>query len=407
MISTDALAVANRSTTNEAARADRRLWTETLGRIARPMLENFTAGTLARNWPVEFSPIWDGRNRKVAILEALGRLSMGLASWLALADDGTPEAREREAAALALRAGITHAVDPAHPDRALWRETDQTLVDAAYLAQSFLRAPAALWEPLDLVTRQRVVAEFRGLRRIVPWHNNWVLFVAMIEVFLDWLGEEADQYRISAALRTIGSWYVGDGWYSDGPVFHMDYYNSFVIHPMLVDVLDTQRAVAIRRQAPVEEIEAGHALAVRRMCRHAEFLERMIGPDGTYPPFGRSITYRTGVFQALGHCALLHRLPQDIAPAQVRAALSAVIRRVFAMPGVFDEQGWLTLGFAGHQPGVADYYSNSGSMYIAALGFVPLGLPPEDEFWTAPPQDWTAKRAWSGQPFTKDYPVKY
>ena len=31
-----------------------------------------------------------------------------------------------------------------------------------------------------------------------------------------------------------------------------------------------------------------------------------------------------------------------------------------------------------------------------------LGLPAADEFWSAPPQPWTSRRAWSGQPFPID-----
>jgi hypothetical protein len=36
------------------------------------------------------------------------------------------------------------------------------------------------------------------------------------------------------------------------------------------------------------------------------------------------------------------------------------------------------------------------------MGLLPLGLAPSDEFWSAPAADWTAKRAWSGQPFPID-----
>lgn len=37
---------------------------------------------------------------------------------------------------------------------------------------------------------------------------------------------------------------------------------------------------------------------------------------GTYPIVGRSIAYLVGVFQALVHMALIHRLPKSIQPAQ-------------------------------------------------------------------------------------------
>lgn len=389
------------------AAGDRRLWVETLVKISRPVLTHIAAGTLQKSWPVEYSLTWDGRNKKVAYLEAFGRLTMGVAPWLALPDDATSEGRQRRELAALARAGVANAVDPVGPDYVLWREEAQPLVDAAYLAEAFMRAPAVLWEPLDATVKARVITEFRALRRVVPFNSNWMLFAAMVESCLQWFDDSGDQDRIDTALSMIESWYVGDGWYSDGPRFHMDYYNSYVIHSMLVDVLAIQKAVAARKNQPAAAIQERYDRAVKRMRRFAEFVERLISPEGTYPAFGRSITYRTAVFQSLGHAALLKQLPDGITPGQVRAGMTAVIRRMFAAPGVFDSEGWLTLGFAGHQPSIADYYSSAGSMYICALGFAPLGLPATDPFWTAPAEDWTARKAWSGQPFNKDYAVEY
>lgn len=50
------------------------------------------------------------------------------------------------------------------------------------------------------------------------------------------VGEQVDQAKVFLACKKIEEWYVGDGWYSDGPSFSMDYYNDYVIHPMLVDI---------------------------------------------------------------------------------------------------------------------------------------------------------------------------
>lgn len=143
------------------------------------------------------------------------------------------------------------------------------------------------------------------------------------------------------------------------------------------------------------------------MVRYSEFLERFIAPDGTYPPFGRSITYRTGAFQALAQTALMEKLPEYIAPAQVRCALTAVFHRMYDSCNNFDKNGWLVLGFCGHQPLIADYYTSTGSLYMATLAFLPLGLSPDNKFWTDAPTDWTSKRAWNSQPFKKDYRVEY
>ena len=73
----------------------------------------------------------------------------------------------------------------------------------------------------------------------------------------------------------------------------------------------------------------------------------------------------------------------------------------------FDSNGWLVLGFNGQQSMIADQYTSTGSLYMATLSFLPLGLPATNSFWTDAPADWTSKKAWSGQPTKKDYKVDY
>lgn len=117
-----------------------------------------------------------------------------------------------------------------------------------------------------------------------------------------------------------------------------------------------------------------------RMVRHAEFCERIIGPDGTYPALGRSVTYRSAAFQSLADVALREKLPVHLKPAQVRCALTAVHRNLYEGNQNFDESGWLVLGFNGHQPEAADGYTSTGSLYMATLSFLPLGLPADNAF---------------------------
>jgi hypothetical protein len=164
---------------------------------------------------------------------------------------------------------------------------------------------------------------------------------------------------------------------------------------MLVDVLaacgDTHQAWTALK-----------AMEEARATRYAGVLERLVAADGTFPPLGRSIAYRCGAFQALAQAALRHTLPAEVVPAQAREALTAVIRRSLEAPGTFDAGGWLTIGFAGHQPGIGERYISTGSVYLCAFAFLPLGLPPADPFWADPSVDWTAKRAWAGKAFPID-----
>lgn len=376
---------------------DRKYWTDVLYKISSPILSNMSKGELRKNMMVELSPTWlKGRNKDVTYMEAFARLMAGLAPWLSLPDDDTPEGKQRKQLREWALKSYANAVDPDSPDYLLWKGEGQILCDASYIANSFLRAPKALWEPLDEVTKQRYIKTFQGLKWVRPAYNNWLLFRGMVETFLVSIGEDYDAYAIEVCLQKMNEWYLGDGWYSDGSEFSLDYYNSYVIHPYLVEILDVIKDTKVHKPISFD-------LAYRRMQRYNVLLERLISPEASYPVVGRSMTYRMGAFQSLGLSAWKYELPKSLTYGQVRNALTSVMKRMFSQEGIFGKDDFLQLGFAGHQPGIADYYTNNGSMYITSLGFLPLGLPANHPFWTSPPEEWTSQKAWGGKPFPRDY----
>lgn len=387
-------------TTQTTGAEDRALWVKYLCKISYPVIHNLAEGTLRKNMPLEKSAHYNLSLEKVTYLEAVGRTLAGVAPWLELPDDETEEGKLRKQMREEVLKGLKNAVDPNSPDKLNFEGPAQPIVDAAYLAHAFLRAPKALWEPLDATTKQRYIAAFKCLRNRTGAYNNWLLFAGITEAFLLQQGEQPDPFRIALAKNKIKEWYVGDGWYSDGSKFSMDYYNAYVMHPMLVGMLEALLAKKRVSQGEYDE-------ALRRMIRHSEFSERIIGPDGTYPAFGRSVTYRTAAFQSLADVALRGKLPSHISPAQVRCALTAVHRNMYEGDQNFDANGWLVLGFNGHQPEAADVYTSTGSLYMATLSFLPLGLPADNSFWTDEPADWTTKKAWKGESLRKDYKVEY
>src|SRR5699024_8164882 len=129
--------------------------------------------------------------------------------------------------------------DPNSPDYMNFTEGGQPIVDAAFLAHAIVRAPTELYEKLDIQVKNNLITCLKATRTRKPLFSNWLLFSAMIETALYTMGEEWDPMRIDFALKQHEQWYVGDGMYSDGPSFYMDYYNSFVIQPMLVDIIQT------------------------------------------------------------------------------------------------------------------------------------------------------------------------
>ncbi len=181
--------------------------------------------------------------------------------------------------------------------------------------------------------------------------------------------------------------------------------NSYVIHPMLLQVLSTFAIgnPKFNSPKPAEEL----ARATKRAQRYAELLERMIGSGSAYATIGRSPTYLTAPHEPLGHLAWRGLLPNTLPLGQVRAATTVAQRRVFADPSNFAAGGLLTIGFARHQATLGENYSNPGSMCFADESLIALGLPASRGYWREPALPRTMRRAYAGQGFRKDYFVPY
>lgn len=380
--------------------SDREYWTSQAYKMAQPVLENMAQGKLQQNMLTEFSPSFDNRNRKVVYMETFGRLMAGIAPWLALPDDATAESKQRKQLREWALASYRNAVDPTSPDYLCWGVSGQNLVDAAYIAESFLRAYDTLWQPLDTLTKQRYFKEFQKLRRIDPPYTNWLLFSSVIESFLAKAGGGYDEFRVNMACRKVEEWYVGDGWYADGPVFAFDYYSSYVFHAMYLETLQAMIDAKINTRIDYSKY---HERALKRAQKYAIILERFISPEGTFPVVGRSTPYRLAAMQPLALLAWYQKMPKELTNGQVRAALTQVMHRMFDHQQNYNQKGFLTIGFCGSQPETADWYTNNGSLYMTSLAFMPLGLPANHPFWTDAPQPWTQVKAWNGRPFPKDH----
>lgn len=260
-----------------------------------------------------------------------------------------------------------------------------------------MRAPKQLAGRLNERVKGNLITALKQTRRTAPSGSNWLLFSAMVEAALYILGNsDYDRMRVGYAIHMFMDWYKGDGIYGDGKDFHWDYYNSFVIQPMLVDVVTLF-------ERDLEQYSTLRPLILERAQRYATVLERLIAPDGTYPFIGRSIVYRFGAFQLLSQAALQHFLEDALSPAQVRCALTAVISRTMGFQGTLDETGWLRPGVYGYQPELAESYINTGSLYLCASVFLPLGLLPADPFWAGTELKWTAQRIAAGEDVMRDH----
>lgn len=383
--------------TKKAEANDRASWLRYLDKLAGPVLSAIAEDKLKEKMPLVLSERVDNKDlrTKAAYLEAFGRTMTGIAPWLNLEGGSSEEVALRNKYRTWALKGIANAVDPSAKDYLTWNGS-QPLVDASFLALALVRAPW-LWEHLTDSTKAQVVTCFKNIRHTTPGYNNWILFSGMIEAFFCKYNLDYDALRIEYGIREFAQhWYVGDGLFSDGMQYHWDYYNSYVIQPYLANII-----------AIVKEKGKSYDWFVPKLDkitkRYAVIQERMINTDGTFPVTGRSIAYRGGAFHHLADMALRKQLPEALPPAQIRSALTAVIKKTLDAPNAFTKEGWLAIGLYGSQPNLADSYINTGSLYLCSTIFLPLGLSETDEFWSAPALPWTSVKVWSGQDFPADH----
>jgi hypothetical protein len=362
-------------------------WLEQLSKLVTPLLKAGKERILKEVMPIEAFPDRKTIAAKCTHLEAVGRLLCGIAPWLALEELDGGEADFQATIAQQARETISSIVDPKSPDFLNFNEGTQPLVDAAFLAQAILRAPKQLWALLDETAQANLIIALKSTRNIRPHFNNWLLFSATIEALFCKLNLDWDKMRVDYAIRQHEQWYIGDGHYSDGDEFHSDYYNSYVIQPMLLDVLD-----CVSKKDNVWNIIKVNI--EERAKRYAVIQERTISPTGTFPPIGRSLTYRGGAFHLLAQMSYKEQLPNEITPAQVRGALEAVMAQTLDVDGTYDDLGWLKIGLHGHQPLLGERYISTGSLYLCSTIFLPLGLTPSSSFWSLPDEPWTQRKVW-------------
>ncbi len=312
---------AQRNTTRKNPVPDRVFWLREMDKMARPVLRSLSNDSLRIAMPQITSVNVDNREHRIKVqyVEILGRVLCGIAPWLQLEGGSKDEVTLRNQYREWAIKGLKNALDSNANDFMRFDIGGQQLVDASFLAFAFVRAPW-LWNNLDKTSQKRLVESIKTTRRFKPVFSNWLLFSAMNEAFLAEFGFDWDVMRVDYALRQMEQWYVGDGMYNDGSHFAYDYYNSYVIHPYLAGIADVIGEKTNEYKVMFDNIK-------RRNQRYAVIQERLIHTDGTYPPSGRSIIYRGAAFHHLADVAWKKMLPVELKPAQIRCALTAVLRK--------------------------------------------------------------------------------
>lgn len=369
---------------------DRGYTLDLLVKIANPVFQPLSMGKLHEVFPRKK---WETResNIQTSPLQAFGRTLSGMAPWLSLGADNTKEGKLRSRYAELARKCLVNATNPLSGDYMFHDSTQERIVHAAYIAYPLLIAKKQLWDPLTREERHDIITALKSHRAFKPNESNWLLFPALIESAIWKLTGKCDMKPITYAIQKHKEWYLGDGVYGDGPEFHWDYYNSYVIHPLLLEMLHTCKDMGMQVDELLKE-------SIQRSLRYAQILEHLISPEGTFPVIGRSSVYRIAALQDLEYIIFREKkMPGTLHPGATRSAITTVIRRMMNAKGTFDENGWLNAGIVGEQVNARDYYNYTGALYMCTVGLTHLGIPPGDPFWTEAPGKWTQQKIWSGE----------
>ena len=270
--------------------------------------------------------------------------------------------------------GLANGTDPESPE--YWgdpKDCDQLFVEMAALACAILETPEKVWQPLTDAQKANLAKWLDTINHHELPGCNWLLFRVLVDLALDSVHMPCDMQRAAADMAEVDKWYVGDGWYSDGPADikpQKDYYNPWAIqyYTVLYSVFAAKRD------------PARAALYRERATMFGRQFAQWFDANGAALPFGRSLTYRIGQSAFYSACiwAGLEPLPLPVMKGIIVRNLNWWLQRP-----IFDRDGVLTIGYGYPQMYMAEQYNAPGSPYWGLKVFLLLALPDDHPFWSA------------------------
>lgn len=300
---------------------------------------------------------------EIARMEGLSRALWGVFPLLAGGDAVPFFDKYREA--------IRQGTDP--DSEGYWGDTgpyDQRLVEMAAYGLGLALLGEGFNDAFDAQTLHNLHRWLNQITDAQMPDSNWNYFAIMVQLGFKRAGLPWDRQAVERRFAMMEAYYLGDGWYSDGPGRPKDYYISMAFHfyGLIYATLnqddDPQRSATLRERAQL----------------FAQDFIWMSAADGASVPFGRSLTYRFAMV-AFWSAAAFSGL-EVFSPGVIKGVILRHLRWWLAQP-IFDRDGILTLGFAYPNLAMCEDYNSPGSPYWALKVFLILALPADHPFWQA------------------------
>ena len=272
------------------------------------------------------------------------------------------------------RRGLAAGADPDGPE--YWGspgDYDQLFVEMAAIGCAILEVPAVVWEPLAENEKQNLARWLNTINTHELPHCNWLFFRVLVDLALDSVGMPCDLPQMERDLDEIDSWYVGDGWYTDGTPSikpQRDYYIPWALqyYGALYSVFAAKRAPARAERFRRRALEFGRQFAF------------WFDENGAALPYGRSLGYRFGQCAFYSACVFA-----GLEPLPLPVMKGIIVRNLqwWMEKPIFDRDGVLTIGYTYPQLYMSERYNAPGSPYWGMKSFVVLALPADHPFWSA------------------------
>lgn len=341
---------------------------ERLFEILNPLLPHYSASRAK----LTLGYTGAGYTPDVAELESFARVLWGLAPYFC----GGGSNQEFEEIYLQ---GLEHGTDPRNPE--YWgavTDYDQRLVEMAAISVGLLLAQDKLWDPLSPDAQSNLASWLSQANHAETRDNNWKFFAVLANVALKKLGRpEFDQEKMDGNLAAINSYYIGDGWYTDGPNGNCDYYIAFAMH-----YYGLLYSVFMNEDDPTNSQQ----FRERAAMFGKQFLY-WFDESGAGIPYGRSLTYRFAQVSFFSACifAGVEALNLPI--------MKGIIDRNLDMwwhSHMQDFSGILTIGYKYPDLIMAESYNAPGSPLWSLKTFLLLALDDNHPYWDAPAASYPA-----------------
>jgi hypothetical protein len=267
--------------------------------------------------------------------------------------------------------GILSGTDPDHPE--YWGDIGdfaQHLVEMAALSWSLYLSKEMIWDKYSNKEKKQVADYLFQCTKVKYHQNNWLLFNVITNSVLKRLEMPYSQEQIDNNLKACDHMYIGGGWYRDGNINRIDYYNAwaFLYYYLQWVILDGDS---------YPEETKKH---IERTKLFVDDLKYFIASDGATPCFGRSMIYR---FAFLGPVALgqyMNIFNND--QGEIKTLCNLVMSFFFSNP-IISDNDHLSLGYLSPSAEILEHYSCGGSPYWAAKAFNMFLLHNDNDFWSA------------------------